>query len=119
MPLWKLQTVVTEIFDFLYPNVGKGRSIMLRPDVATCFIRRFYGLVSDLVRGAWVRYVRRYNHDLLGTTTDLSEFMFGSERASLGSVREALLNTSEAKCFYCDKGVAPGAIQCRSLHPMG
>ncbi len=37
MPLWKLQTVVTEIFDFLYPNVGKGRSIMLRPDVATCF----------------------------------------------------------------------------------
>ncbi len=116
MPLWKLQTVGTETFDFLYPNVGKGRSITLRPSVASCF-RRFYGLVSDLVRGAWVRYVRRFNHDLLGTTTDLSEFMFGSERAALGSVRDALLDISEAKCFYCDKGMAPGAVHVDHFIP--
>ncbi|HBJ36645.1 MAG TPA: HNH endonuclease, partial [Planctomycetaceae bacterium] len=116
MPLWKLQTIGSETFDFLYPNVGNGRSITLRPGIATCF-RRFYGLTADLVRGAWVRYVRRYNHDLLGTTSDLSEFMFGSERASLGAVRDALLDTSEAKCFYCDKGVAPGAIHVDHFIP--
>ena len=77
MPLWKLKTVGSEYFDFLYPNVGSGPSITLRPGVATCF-RKFYGLLGDIIRGAWVRYVRRYNRGLLGTTTDLSEFMFGS-----------------------------------------
>ncbi|QDT10771.1 HNH endonuclease [Stieleria marina] len=102
MPLWKLQTVGSESFDFLYPNVGRGTSITLRPGVATCF-RKFYGLLGDIVRGAWVRYVRRYNRELLGTTTDLSEFMFGSERSQLNSVRDALVDTGATRCFYCDK----------------
>ncbi len=84
MPLWKLQTVGSESFDFLYPNVGKGTSITLRPGIAACF-RKFNGLIGDLVRGSWVRYVRRYNRELLGTTTDLTEFMFGSERMHLQS----------------------------------
>jgi len=105
MPLWKLQTVGSESFDFLYPNVGKGTAITLRPGVATCF-RKFYGLIGDIVRGAWVRYVRRYNRELLGTTTDLSEFMFGSERLQLGGVRDALLAAGAATCFYCEKGLS-------------
>lgn len=105
MPLWKLQTVGSESFDFLYPNVGKGTSITLRPGVASCF-RKFYGLIGDIVRGAWVRYVRRYNRDLLGTTMDLSEFMFGSERSQLNSVRDALTDVGVARCFYCDKGLS-------------
>jgi hypothetical protein len=63
-------------------------------------------LIGDIVRGAWVRYVRRYNQELLGTTTDLSEFMFGSERSQLGGVRDALLDTGAAKCFYCEKGLS-------------
>ena len=116
MPLWKLQTVGTETFDFLYPNIGKGRTITLRPGIATCF-RRFYGLTSDLVRGAWVRYVRRYNHDLLGTTSDLSEFMFGSERAALGPVRETLLDISDSRCFYCEKPIAAAATHVDHFVP--
>jgi hypothetical protein len=116
MPLWKLQTVGSETFDFLYPNVGRGRTITLRPGIATCF-RRFYGLTADLVRGAWMRYVRRYNHDLLGTTSDLSEFMFGSERAALGSVREALLEVGESRCFYCEKPIATAAIHVDHFVP--
>ncbi len=105
MPLWKLQTVGSEEFDFLYPNVGKGTTITLRPGVATCF-RKFYGLIGDIVRGAWVRYVRRYNRELLGATIDLREFMFGSERSQLGGVRDALLDAGAAKCFYCEKGLS-------------
>jgi hypothetical protein len=49
MPLWKLQTVGDLSLDFLYPNVGKGTAITLRPGVACC-LRAFYGLITDLVR---------------------------------------------------------------------
>ena len=34
MPLWKLQTVGNSEFDFLYQNVGKGKSIKLKAGVA-------------------------------------------------------------------------------------
>lgn len=57
MPLWKLQTVGREKLDFLYHNVGSGDGIVLRPGVAYCF-RAFYDLILDLVRGAWLRFVR-------------------------------------------------------------
>jgi hypothetical protein len=51
--------------DFLYENVGAGMTIELRPGVAYCF-RKFHALISDLVRGAWLRYVRQLNLDILG-----------------------------------------------------
>lgn len=51
--------------------------------------------------------VRRFDCELLGTTTDLTEFMFGSERAQLGTIRDVLLETGPSRCFYCDKEV-PG-----------
>ncbi len=49
MPLWKLQTVGRQSFDFLYENRMTGNAIELRPGVAFC-LRRFYPLVNDLVR---------------------------------------------------------------------
>jgi HNH endonuclease len=101
MPLWKLQTVGRSQFDFLYENRRTGISIELRPGVAYC-LRQFYELIGDLVRGAWVRYFRRYNQEILGTTTDLVEFLFGSERSDLGPVRE-ILETVQSKCFYCNR----------------
>src|SRR5439155_644219 len=60
MPLWKLQTVGRTQLDFLYDNRGRGSEIELKPGVAFC-LRQFYGLVNDLIRGAWVRYVRKHN----------------------------------------------------------
>src|SRR5215469_15178183 len=66
MPLWKLQTVGGKSLDFLYENVGAGMTIELRPGVAYCF-RKFHALISDLVRGAWLRYTRQLNLDILGT----------------------------------------------------
>lgn len=106
MPLWKLQTVGRSSFDFLYENRGKGTAIELRPGVAYC-LRQFYGLIGDLVRGAWVRYVRRHNHDALGTTADLSEFLFGSERSDLSAVRTILEDIQSGRCFYCEKSMRP------------
>ena len=102
MPLWKLQTVGQDSFDFLYENKVKGTSIELRPGVTFC-LRQFYGLIGDLVRGAWVRYIRRHNHDTLGTTADLSEFLFGSERSDLSDVRDILEDLQSGRCFYCEK----------------
>ena len=82
MPLWKLQTVGDAPLEFLYENRRHGTSIELRPGVMFC-LRRFHELVTDLVRGAWVRYVRRFNGQVLGAPNDLDQFLFGAERAPL------------------------------------
>ena len=100
MPLWKLQTVAGEKHDFLYPDLGQGSGIELRPGVAFCF-RRFYGLVTDLVRGAWLRRVRLYNSRMLDDMSDLHEFLFGGERMHLGPVRPILMDLQHGRCFYC------------------
>ena len=103
MPLWKLQRVGDHVLDFLYPNtMGPGNSVELRPGVAYCF-RRFHSLVEDLVRGAWVRFVRdlKENQALFGDTTNLDEFLFGSERADLSAYRPILHKLQVGLCFYC------------------
>ena len=104
MPLWKLQAVGREQLDFLYENTGTGKTIELKPGVAFCF-RKFHALISDLVRGAWARYVRQNNLDLIGETADLNEFLFGSERMPLAAVRPVLLDLQKGRCFYCSNAL--------------
>jgi hypothetical protein len=100
MPLWKLQTIGQQQLDFLYDTVGTGKQVQLRPGVAYCF-RKFHALITDLVHGAWVRYVRQQNLDILGESADLNEFLFGSERAALAIVRPVLTDIQRGECFYC------------------
>jgi 5-methylcytosine-specific restriction endonuclease McrA len=103
MPLWKLQTVGGQKLEFLYSGVrGDETVIELKEGVCYCF-RLFYGLVHELVRGAWLRFVRSINENkpLLGTATDLSDFMFGSGRASLEVYRPILVEYQHGHCFYC------------------
>jgi 5-methylcytosine-specific restriction endonuclease McrA len=92
--------------DFLYENCGTGRTVELRIGVAYSF-RKFHGLISDLIRGAWVRYVRQQNMDILGETADLNEFLFGSERAGLAAVRPVLMDLQRGACFYCGFSLKP------------
>ena len=99
-----------ERLDFLYPNTSTGSSIELRPSVAFCF-RKFHPLISDLVRGAWARYVRQQNLAVVGETTDLNEFLFGSERAALAAVRPVLLDIQQGRCFYCH-----GSLKADATH---
>jgi 5-methylcytosine-specific restriction endonuclease McrA len=105
MPLWKLQTVGDIHLDFLYENKGSGNIIFLKPGVVFC-LRRFHSLISELVRSAWLRYIRRHNHDVLGTTSDLMEFMFGSERSNLQTVQPILEDIQYGKCFYCKSALS-------------
>ncbi len=101
MPLWKLQTVGGERLDFLYENLNcTTNTITLKPGVAACF-RAFYGLVRDLIQGAWVRFVQRLNANNFGNLTDLGTFLFDQERSSLEAYKHILLDFQDRKCFYC------------------
>ena len=103
MPLWKLQTVGRQKLEFLYDDDAKGgHEIILKEGVCFCF-RLFYGLIHELVRSAWLRFVRGINENrlLLGDASDLSDFMFGSSRAPLEVYRPILLEYQGGNCFYC------------------
>jgi len=100
MPLWKLQRVGDEVVEFLYPNIGKGRTICLKPGVVYC-LRNFYGILRNLIEGAWVNYVRNQNLQALGYSTDLGSFLFGAERVALNVYRPILAEVQNGACFYC------------------
>jgi hypothetical protein len=104
MPLWRLQTVGGEQLSFLYENHNdrRVREITLRPGVAYCF-RAFYDLITDLIRSAWLRFVRSNNALVLGETGNLSTFLFGSERSGLAVYRPILMEVQRGACFYCGK----------------
>jgi 5-methylcytosine-specific restriction endonuclease McrA len=108
MPLWRLQRIGKEHVTFLYEHQGDGRIIRLRPGVAYC-LRKFHALVSDLVQGAWARYVRQQNLNVLGEAADLNDFLFGSDRNSLAQVRSVLMDLQRGRCFYCRRAVAASA----------
>jgi hypothetical protein len=102
MPLRKLQTIGRGRIEFLYDHDPKeGHEILLKEGVCFCF-RLFYGLIHELVRGAWLRFVRRVSENrLLGDATDLSDFMFGSGRAPLDVYKPMLIEYQGGMCFYC------------------
>lgn len=107
MPLFKLQRVGREPADeFLYLHRLNGRgadaTIELKPGIAFCF-RAFHPLVLDLVRGSWIRFVRKLNLRLLGERTDLGEFLFGVQRSTLEAVRSPLADLQDGRCFYCHR----------------
>jgi len=104
MPLTKLQTIGERKLDFLYTVSPDRREITLRPGVAFCF-RRFHGIVRDLVRGAWLSWVRRHNTAALGSATELSEFLFPGSRAALAAFGRILREVQEGECLYCRRGV--------------
>lgn len=103
-PLWKLQRVGSEYLEFLYSDAEKTNVIVLKSGVAFCF-RKFYQMVTDIVRESWARYIRRFNHTVLGTTTDLNGFLFGTDRVSLGDYIPILWDLQKGSCFYCGQNL--------------
>ena len=107
MPLWKLQTVSDEPSEFLYRQAEfRDDRIRLLPGVPSAF-RNFHGLITNLVRGAWVARIQRIpgNRILLGETASLESFLFGSDRATLAPWRDILREHQGGRCFYCDSRV--------------
>ena len=110
-PLWKLQTTASGQLEFLYKNTGQGNSITLFPGVAYC-LREFHGLILDLVRAAWLRYIRRYNGAVLGSRVELADFLFGSARSDVTRLQQMLHTPQGGACFYCQEslGASPGEV---------
>jgi 5-methylcytosine-specific restriction endonuclease McrA len=107
MPLSRLQRVGSEELQFLYrcPEGGE-HEITLLPGVSYCF-RQFHELIIDLVQAAWIRWIRRVrsNQKILGQASDLADWLFGAERASLLVYRPILTEHQNGLCFYCEKSL--------------
>lgn len=105
MPLWKLQQIGDTQESFLYKNEVTQKGIRLNPGVAFCF-RRYRGLMGDLIRGEWIRYIRRCNGEALGEAVDLHDFLFGSQRQGLRAVARVLFEAQEGRCLYTHSKLA-------------
>jgi len=102
MPLWKLQRVGADKLDFLYEEKLVDDGIMLRAGVAECF-RQQFPVVQALVQMAWLSFIQRLpaNRPVLGSTGDLADFLFGSERSGLSAIVDGLRDLQHGECFYC------------------
>ena len=107
MPLWKLQRVGPDRLDFLYEERLLDGAVVLRPGIAVFFQQQF-PIVQALVQMAWLTFVQKLppNRALLGSTGDLAEFLFGSERSGLGTLIEGLTGLQLNRCFYCARALA-------------
>lgn len=103
MPLWRLQTLRGGVLEFLYENSPGADRIMLKPGVAASF-RRFHGLVLRLAQAEWLAMIRslQANQGIIGPASDLTAFLFGTQRRDLGSARDRLASLQSGRCFYCD-----------------
>ncbi len=106
MPLWKLQVVGSSVFDFLYPQVGKGNFITLNRGIPYCF-RAFYGQVTDMLHAAWIRWIQKVakNQIILGQNSSLETFLFESKRSDLKAYVPILKDEQSNRCFYCEKEI--------------
>ena len=106
MPLWRLQLVGADRLDFLYEEKLVDEGIVLRPGIAQCF-REQFPVVQALVQMAWLTFVQRLpaNQELLGSTVDLVDFLFGSERTALTAIVSGLRDVQHGRCFYCQAGL--------------
>lgn len=117
-PLWRLQNVGNRRLEFIYDHdLGQGSEVWLKEGVCFCF-RAFHGLVHELITGAWLRFVRNIgeNAPLLGETSDLSEFMFGSGRAPRDVYRPILAEYQRGLLLL--RKAAQGSRGGRPLHPL-
>ncbi|MGA2188471.1 MAG: HNH endonuclease domain-containing protein [Steroidobacteraceae bacterium] len=111
MPLWRLQQLRSETLDFLYANSSVDGNIRLKRGVAAN-LRRFHGMIIRMAQSEWLHFIERLpgNAQLLGATSDLSQFLFGAERTVLLRMAEPLAEVQSGLCLYCQRRVAAGEI---------
>ena len=116
MPLWKLQTIGREQMEFLYTRHPDAHRITLQPGVGYC-LRKFHPLIADIIRGAWVRYIRRVNEGVFGAASDLHSFLFGAERSNLAQITPVLEELQNGRCFYCPQSLRRDSTQVDHFIP--
>lgn len=106
MPLWKLQRVGADKLEFLYEERLVDGGIVLRPGIAECF-RQQFTVVQALVQMAWLTFIQRLpaNQQILGSTGDLADFLFGAERSGLSTIVGGMRDLQHGMCFYCERSL--------------
>ena len=106
-PIWRLQYIQKESFEFLY-NYDQSTSteITLLPNVMYC-LRTFNLIIEELCQKAWVDTVRlnKQNAHLLDSLPDLDTFLFETDRNQLTRVQPILQEIQGDRCFYCNKPI--------------
>jgi hypothetical protein len=112
-PLWRLQKVGSGVLECLYRQDGPDvEAVRFVPGAAES-LRHFHGLVLALAQGAWARFVQSLprNAPILGQTSDLHSFLFGTERSGkLRQVVDVLTDVQHGQCLYCRKDVRAGEV---------
>lgn len=121
MPLWYLQNIGRTTDDFLYERPtrkGLVDQVILRPCVGFT-LRRFQHLLREMVRGAWVGFVRdlKRNKPILGDGDDLHEHLFPKPRRSLEDCREPLLDWQGGCCLYCGGSLRRDSLEVDHFIP--
>ena len=108
MPLWRLQNVGNQQWEFLYKRSEfDGESIHLSAPVPSYF-RAFHPMLTSMIRGRWVSHVKdiKENRRIIGPSAQLEPFLFSVDRKSLSAYRSVLRDYQHERCFYCSQLVS-------------
>ncbi|MCL4745038.1 MAG: HNH endonuclease [Burkholderiaceae bacterium] len=102
MPLFKLQTINGTERAFLYPNRVEGDCVVLELGVGWN-LREFHGLIAGMARERWASMLRSIpaNRAAIGDGQDLEDFLFSSQRVSVGHLLQQLADLQHGECLYC------------------
>lgn len=111
MPLWRLQRLRNEVFDFLYSESPVTGHIRLKHGVAAN-LRRFHAIIVRLAQSEWMHFIQALpgNSQLLGPTSDLGQFLFGADRSALLRMTTPLADVQKGECLYCHRRIGRGEI---------
>ncbi len=85
----------------LYEWPPTDASLRLLPGVAPT-LRRFHGLLTDMIQLRWTAFVERVNPDVAGSDA-LRAHLFGVPREALRCVVEPMWELQGGRCFYSPK----------------
>lgn len=82
----------------LYSWPSRDSDLHLMPGVPQT-LRKFHGLLTDMIQARWAEFVERANGSIEGSAA-LRDHLFGCDRVPLRAVVDGLLNLQDGKCFY-------------------
>ena len=100
---------------FIY-RIPVGRSdLELCPGVAET-MRRFHGLLTDMIQARWTAWIEQRNPAIAGSDA-LREHLFGVDRQSLRMVVEPMLEIQKGRCFYSGADITTKSAQVDHFLP--
>lgn len=86
-----------------FKSIDFDNRIRFVPGAAECLLR-LSSLLRPLIQRRWASMVARLNSDFV-RDSELEQFMFGPQRASLTKLQEPLRDMQGGRCYYCSDRV--------------